>query len=186
MSCGVSRQRQISPQTVELILALAGQPTVWRYGYDFGGGGRPEVRVALSDPDAPRRPEPPGRCLGGESAARASGPPPVPPGAAGPVRGRRGASGRSPTPTATPLGPGDVIVVLIGPILLGTIVWVLVRADRTIPELRVTWRPAAPGSSDLVSTPNSIKPGIGVPGKSALHRVRPPSHHARRTSPTTW
>jgi len=31
-----------------------------------------------------------------------------------------------------------VIVVLIGPILLGTIVWVLVRAGRTIPELRVT------------------------------------------------
>ena len=56
MSCGVSRQRQLSPQTVELILALAGQPTVWRYGYDFGGGGRPEVRVALPDPDAPRRP----------------------------------------------------------------------------------------------------------------------------------
>lgn len=187
MSCGVSRQRQLSPQTVELILALAGQPTVWRYGYDFGGGGRPEVRVALPDPDAPRRP---GLLDAAwevnESAARASGPPPVPPGAAGPVRGRRGASGRSPTPTATPLGPGDVIVVLIGPILLGPIIWVLVRAGRTIPELRVTWRPAAPGSSDLVSTPNSIKPGIGVPGKSALHRVRPPSHHARRTSPTTW
>src|SRR5664280_571106 len=56
LSWGVSRQRQLSPQTVELILALAGQPTVWRYGYDFGGGGRPEVRVALPDPDAPRRP----------------------------------------------------------------------------------------------------------------------------------
>jgi PadR family transcriptional regulator PadR len=32
----MSRQRRLSPQTVELILALAGQPTVWRYGYDLG------------------------------------------------------------------------------------------------------------------------------------------------------
>jgi PadR family transcriptional regulator, regulatory protein PadR len=32
----MSRQRRLSPQTAELILALAGQPTVWRYGYDLG------------------------------------------------------------------------------------------------------------------------------------------------------
>ncbi len=32
----MDRQRQPSPQTAKVLLALAEQPTPWRYGYDLG------------------------------------------------------------------------------------------------------------------------------------------------------
>ena len=32
----MDRQRQPSPQTTKVLLALAEQPTAWRYGYDLG------------------------------------------------------------------------------------------------------------------------------------------------------
>jgi PadR family transcriptional regulator PadR len=32
----MSRSRMPSPQTSKVLLAMAGQPAVWRYGYDLG------------------------------------------------------------------------------------------------------------------------------------------------------